>query len=69
MAFLSELLGRKVTDMDGNAIGRLDDLIAREKPGFHHPIVDAIVIETNHQQRNIPFSEVVSLLALGDCGR
>jgi magnesium transporter len=63
MAFLSELLGRKVTDMDGNAIGKLEDLIAREKPGFHHPIVDAIVISTNHEQRNIPFSAVVSLLA------
>lgn len=63
MAFLSDLLGRKVTDMDGNAIGRLDDLIAREQPGFPHPTVDAIVIQARHQRRTIPFSAVVSLLA------
>lgn len=63
MAFLSDLLGRKVTDMDGNPIGRLDDLVARERPGFPHPTVDAVVIEANHQQRIVPFSAVVSLLA------
>jgi magnesium transporter len=63
MAFLSDLLGRKVTDMDGNAIGKLYDLIACEKPGFHHPAVDAIVVADGHQRRTIPFSAVVSLLA------
>jgi CBS domain-containing protein/sporulation protein YlmC with PRC-barrel domain len=62
MAFLSNILGRKVTDMDGNAIGKLEDLIAREQAGFPHPTVDAIVIEADRQQRNIPFSAVVSLL-------
>jgi magnesium transporter len=63
MAFLSNLLGRKVTDMDGNPIGRLEDLVAREQPGFPHPTVDAIVVKNNHQQRTIPFPAVVSLLA------
>jgi len=63
MAFLSDLLGRKVSDMDGNFIGRLEDLVAREQPGLPHPIVDAIVVEAKHEQRAIPFSAVVSLLA------
>lgn len=63
MAFLSELLGRKVTDMDGNPIGKLNDLVAREQTGFPHPIIDAIIVEANREPRLIPFSEVVSLLA------
>lgn len=63
MAFLSDLLGRKVTDMDGNLIGKLNDLVAREQPNFPHPTIDAVVVEANHQQRTIPFTEVVSLLA------
>jgi len=63
MAFLSDLLGRKVTDMDGNVIGKLDDLVAREQSGFPHPTVDAIVTVADHQRRTIPFSAVVALLA------
>jgi flagellar motility protein MotE (MotC chaperone)/sporulation protein YlmC with PRC-barrel domain len=63
MAFLSELLGRKVTDMDGNPIGKLDDLVARDKPGFPHPSVDGLVIEVHHHKHITPFCEVISLLA------
>ena len=29
MAFLSEILGRTITDIDGNLVGKLDDVIAR----------------------------------------
>jgi CBS domain-containing protein len=63
MAFLSDLLGRKVTDMDGNLIGKLDDLIARDKPGFPHPSIDGLVVAAHHNRYTIPFSDVVSLLA------
>jgi magnesium transporter len=63
MAFLSNILGRKVTDMDGNAIGRLNDLVARERPEFPHPTIDAIVVDAHRQQMIVPFTEVVTLLA------
>ena len=33
MAFLSEILGHTITDFDGNYIGKLEDLIAREIGG------------------------------------
>jgi magnesium transporter len=63
MAFLSELLGRKVTDMDGNPIGKLDDLVARDKPDFPHPSIDGLVIKAHRNLYIVPFTEVVSLLA------
>ncbi len=63
MAFLSEIMGRNITDMDGNPIGKLDDLVAREVAEFPHPVVDGLVILSRHEKHIIPFSEVVSLLA------
>jgi len=34
MPYLSTLLGKPVTDMDGSRVGRLEDLIA---PAYGHP--------------------------------
>jgi hypothetical protein len=61
MAFLSNLWDVKVTDMDSNAIGKLNDLIARERPGFTPP-VDAIIVEADHQKETYHF------LQLSHCG-
>ncbi len=36
MPFVSELMGRKVTDIDGNTIGNLVDLIANQIE-YPHP--------------------------------
>ena len=41
MAFLSEILGHTITDIDGHYVGKLEDLIAREIKDATHPIVDA----------------------------
>ncbi|GAB4501270.1 MAG: CBS domain-containing protein [Anaerolineales bacterium] len=61
MAFLSEILGRTVTDLDGVVLGKIDDVIARERTGFPHPAVDAIVIEYRGQTRLVPSGSVLSL--------
>ena len=61
MAFLSEILGRMITDLDGNFIGKLDDLIARERAEFTHPVVDALVIDRRGEKQVVPYSTVMSL--------
>jgi magnesium transporter len=61
MAYLSEILGRTVTDLDGNFVGKLDDLIARERPDFPHPVVDALVVMRRGEKFLIPYSIVMSL--------
>jgi len=63
MAFISELTGKPVTDIDGIQIGVLKDLIARTHKEFNHPVVDAIVVQSKNEQSIIPFSEVLVLLA------
>jgi magnesium transporter len=63
MAFLSEVLGRTVIDFDGNYVGKLEDLIARELTEATHPIVDAVVIRSKGQTRTIPYDLVMALFA------
>lgn len=63
MAFISELIGKPVTDFDGKQIGVLKDLVARTHKDFKHPVIDAIVIKNKEEERFIPFVDVVVLLA------
>ena len=44
MAFISELTGRPVTDIDGKRIGVLKDVVARPREGVSHPVVNAIIV-------------------------
>ena len=63
MAFLSEVLGRTVTDFDGNYIGKLNDLVARELAEATHPIVDAVVIQSKNKSIIAPYDLVMALFA------
>jgi len=63
MAFISELIGKPVTDFDGKQIGVLKDLVARTHKDFKHPVIDAIVIKDKEEEKIIPFGDVVVLLA------
>jgi CBS domain-containing protein/sporulation protein YlmC with PRC-barrel domain len=63
MAFLSDLLGRTITDLDGNLVGKLEDLIARELTEFPHPVIDAVVVKRQGKEQVIPYSAVMSLFA------
>jgi sporulation protein YlmC with PRC-barrel domain len=63
MAFISELTGRPVTDIDGTRIGVLRDLIARPIKGFGHPLVNAIVVHGRSGERVIPYTDLAALLS------
>jgi Mg/Co/Ni transporter MgtE (contains CBS domain) len=63
MAFLSEILGHTITDIDGHYIGKLEDLIARELADAVHPVVDALVIKDKNKTIIIPYMLVMALFA------
>jgi magnesium transporter len=63
MAFVSELTGRPVTDIDGTRIGSLKDLVARPYKEFSHPVVDAIIVSSEKGDNAIPFTDLAALLS------
>jgi magnesium transporter len=63
MAFVSEIIGRPVTDLDGKSIGTVKDLIARSWKEWIHPAIEAVVVKTRTSEINIPLSAVVVLIA------
>lgn len=63
MAFLSSMLGRSVTDMDGARIGALTDIVARPVQEMQHPIVTAIVVQAGDERLTVPFRAVAAPLA------
>ena len=63
MAFLSEILGHTITDIDGHYIGKLEDLIARELADAVHPIVDAVVIKDKNKLIMVSYALVMALFA------
>jgi magnesium transporter len=62
MAFLSELMDRPVSDIDGKFVGKLADLIARFRGGLPHPVIEAIVVRQKDDTKVIPFSAVAALI-------
>jgi magnesium transporter len=63
MAFVSELTGRPVTDVDGTQIGVLKDLVARSYKEFPHPVVDAIVVHGAKGDKAVPYVDLAALLS------
>ncbi len=63
MAFVSQFVGRSVTDADGRRVGSLKDFVARSWTEFVHPVIEAIVIEGKSGLQTLPFSAVAVLLA------
>ena len=64
MAFLSEIIGRPVTDLDGNPVGKLKDVIVRPWAEFPHPLIEAVEIDIkNGGVRYLPFAAVAALLS------
>ncbi len=63
MAYLSEILGRPVTDLDGVAVGKLTDVIVRPWAEFPHPLIEAVAIEGKGGTRILPFAAVAALLS------
>ena len=46
MAFLSQLVKKPVADIDGNLVGVLKDVIARQWGGLGHPVIEAVSVQT-----------------------
>jgi magnesium transporter len=63
MAYLSELIGRPVIDLDGKKVGKLSDIIVRPWAEFPHPLIEAVEIETREGLRTIPFATVAALFS------
>jgi magnesium transporter len=63
MAYLSNLIGRPVTDVDGERIGQLEDLIAGLRGDMPHPSLLAIVVKRSSGTLIIPFADVAVLVA------
>jgi sporulation protein YlmC with PRC-barrel domain len=63
MAFLSELIGRPVTDVDGKYIGKLQDLVARFRGEMTHPVIEAIVVRQSGAPLIIPYSSTAVLIS------
>jgi CBS domain-containing protein len=63
MAFLSEILGRPVTDLDGNPVGKIEDVVIRPWAEFPHPLVEAVAVKKGKAIRYLPFSALTTLLS------
>jgi magnesium transporter len=65
MAFVSELIGKVVTDVDGERVGTLKDLLAVMLVKNTHPQINAIVVKTRGADRIISIEDVAVLIAPG----
>jgi magnesium transporter len=64
MAYLSEILGRPVTDLDGIPVGKLKDVIVRPWAEFPHPLIEGVTVEIKSGgTRYLPFAAVAALLS------
>ncbi len=63
MAFVSELTGKPVTDVDGQRVGILKDLIARSWKEVAHPVIEAIVIDSKQGIVVAPYAAVAVLFS------
>ena len=63
MAYLSEIIGRPVTDLDGKSVGKLRDIIVRPWAEFPHPLIEAVAVETSKGTQYLPLTAVAALLS------
>ena len=63
MPFVSELLGKVVSDVDGLRIGRLEDLIGVFRPDVPNPAIVAIVVKRAGGALLVPYGDVAVLIA------
>jgi len=63
MPYMSELIGKTVTDLDGRPIGHLKDLLATLRKDVPHPHIVALEVKTPSGSRLVPFCDVAVLVA------
>ncbi len=62
MTYMSQLIGKTVTDLDGERVGRLDDLVVATG-GQLHPVVTALVVKGRGRPLLVPIGDVAVLIA------
>jgi CBS domain-containing protein/sporulation protein YlmC with PRC-barrel domain len=63
MPFVSQIIGRIVVDSEGEKLGRVDEVLAIQKPGLQHPELIALAVSKNKEINYYPFSEIAVLFA------
>jgi magnesium transporter len=63
MVFVSNLLGKTVADVDGESVGRVQDLVAAPRGGKPHPTIVGVVVGHGGKALIVPFADVVVLVA------
>ncbi len=63
MPYVSTLLGKPVTDVEGNRVGRLQDLVASLRGAMPHPMIVALAVRNPEGLRLVPISSVAVLIA------
>jgi CBS domain-containing protein/sporulation protein YlmC with PRC-barrel domain len=63
MPFISNLTSKPVTDVDGQIIGHLEDLLATISGEIHHPEIVALLVKRSNETILIPFTDVAVLVA------
>ncbi len=63
MAFLSELIDKQVTDINGGVMGKVADLVASKSSALPHPYISAILVEDKNKNWLVSIKDVAVLLA------
>jgi CBS domain-containing protein len=63
MTYLSQIIGRPVTDLDGKPFGKLKDVVVRSWAEFPHPLIEAVEIQRKDETCLLPLSAVAALLS------
>jgi magnesium transporter len=63
MPYISQIIGRTVVDSEGEKIGRVDEVLATQKPGIQHPVLVALAVSKKKEIIYYPFSEIAVLFA------
>jgi magnesium transporter len=63
MAYISELVGRPVTDVEGERIGSMEEVIGQQSQDLPHPRIAAIGVKQAGKLTFIPIDTVAVLLA------
>ncbi|HEX9014076.1 MAG TPA: CBS domain-containing protein [Anaerolineaceae bacterium] len=65
MAFISEYIGRPVTDRDGRSVGTIKDLVAEKPENLAHPVIEAVVVQERGEQTAIPLTAAAAISPAG----
>ena len=63
MAYLSDVVGKPVIDVEGENIGKVTDILAVRKEGMPHPLVTAVQVRRKKIEFLIPIVDVAALIA------